>query len=257
MKKWLIVIKHKGDDIFDLSSGLEVIEPPGNLSYADPFLFGDYLFFELFDQEKGVIACMKIDGANFIGAKKITLSEPKVVLERPYHLSYPYMLEDEGEIYMIPETLGNNTIEIYKANPFPYKWDLVSTIMQGVAPADPNIIKHGNQYYLFSTFHGDNNLEIHKSSNLLKGWTLSKRQQIINSRGAGNIFELGGKTIRPVQNSTKDLYGYGIIFREISIDPYTEKEIHRINPDWMDGLLGTHTFNANEKYVVVDGKYEA
>ena len=249
MKKWFLAIKERGDDLFDLSKGLEVIEAPNHNTYADPFLLGNYLFFENFDHEKGVIACIEMKDGVF--------SDPVTVLERPYHLSYPYLLEDEGEIYMIPETLGSNTIEIYRARPFPYRWEFVTVIMKGVAAVDTNIIKYGNEYFLFSTFHGDNNLEIHKSSNLFEGWKLVRRVQIENSRGAGNIFEHEGKLIRPVQRSTKELYGQGIIFREITVDPYTEKEIHRIDPDWMEGLIGTHTFNFNDKYVVVDGKYEA
>ena len=252
----MLAIKCRGDDIFDLSSGLEIIEPPGNKSYADPFLFGDYLFFEEFDQLKGIISCIKITNGQFKGSNKFDFSEPIKVLEQPYHLSYPYIFEDKGSIYMVPETLGSNTIEIYRAKEFPYKWELLSIIMKGVASADTNIIWHDKKYYLFSTFHGDNNLEIHKAYSLFDKWTLSTRQQIVNSRNAGNIFEYQGKLIRPVQNSTKELYGYGIIFREITVDPYTEKEIHRINPDWMEGLLGTHTFNFNDKYVVIDGKYE-
>ena len=257
MKKWFIAVKQRGDDIFDLTGDLEILEGRGDKSYADPFIFRDYLFFEEFDQKKGVISCVKVTSGKFAGKNKIHFSQPVVVLERPYHLSYPYILEDEGNIYMIPESLGNNTIEIYRADPFPYKWMLESTIMRGVAPADPNIIKHNGMYYLFCTFHGDNNLEIHKSEDLHKGWELCTRKQIENSRSAGSIFEYDGGLVRPVQICTKEEYGKGIIFRKISVDPYSEIEIHRINPDWMDGLLGTHTFNFNEEYVVIDGKYEA
>ena len=249
IKKWLIAFKERGEDIFNLEDGLEIIEPPGDKSYADPFLFGDYLFFEEFDQKKGVISCFDL--------KKREFSNPVKVLERPYHLSYPYLFEDSGDIYMIPETGMNSTIEIYKANPFPYAWTLVKALMRNVLPGDTNIIKHENRFYLFSTFHGDNNLEIHRADALLGDWDLVKRQQIVNSRSAGNIFEHEGMLIRPVQNSTKELYGYGIIFRKITVDPYSESEIHRINPDWMEGLLGTHTFNFNNKWVVIDGKYEA
>ena len=249
MKKWLLAYKKRGEDIFDFKDGLEIIEPPGVMSYADPFLFEDYLFFEEFDQKKGIISCFDL--------KKGDFANPVKVLERPYHLSYPCVFEDGGDIYMIPETGKNNTIEIYKANPFPYSWTLVKTIMRGVISADSNIIKHDGRYYLFSTFHGDNNLEIHRADALLGDWGLHTRQQIVNSRGAGNIFEHEGMLVRPVQNSTKELYGYGIIFRKITVAPYTESEIHRINPDWMEGLLGTHTFNFNDKWVVIDGKYEA
>lgn len=42
-------------------------------------------------------------------------SSPVVVLEEPYHLSFPWVFEEDGHIYMLPETGATNTIRLYEA----------------------------------------------------------------------------------------------------------------------------------------------
>ena len=41
-----------------------------------------------------------------------------IVLEKDYHLSYPFLFEDNDELFMIPETATNKTIELYKCEEF-------------------------------------------------------------------------------------------------------------------------------------------
>jgi len=49
---------------------------------------------------------------------------PVKVLERDYHLSYPFLFEWNGNLYMIPETKGNKAIELYRCTRFPNKWEI-------------------------------------------------------------------------------------------------------------------------------------
>ena len=91
------------------------IRAPENRYYADPHLFKfcsrTYLFFEDYDYKKGVISCIIID-------KDMKITRPIRVLERPYHLSFPYIFKDNKHIYMVPETSCNGCIEVYKATRF-------------------------------------------------------------------------------------------------------------------------------------------
>ena len=43
-------------------------------------------------------------------------SDPVVVLEENFHLSYPYVFEESGNVYMIPETSDVGDIRLYKAD---------------------------------------------------------------------------------------------------------------------------------------------
>src|SRR5262245_46202668 len=81
---------------------------------ADPFmLHADgrwYMFFEVLDRETqlGVIALATSDDT-------VNWNYEQVVLAEPFHLSYPYVFEWQGERYMIPETLGASAVCLYKA----------------------------------------------------------------------------------------------------------------------------------------------
>lgn len=234
--KWFIAIKERGPDLFDLS-GLKVIEPAEGTYHADPFLFKGLIFFELYDYEKGVIACMDKDGKNM-----------KLVLDRPHHLSFPFIIEDYGEIYMVPE--AHHGIDLYRCVKFPDKWEFVMNLMEG-AFADTTIIKKGHEFLMFTT-EGDNNLRIYRSAALTGPWEKIYSDAHMNSRGAGNMFlDFDGKIIRPTQDG--EVYGRKIFIKQIT-DFYKEKTIKIIEPDWMPGLTGTHTFNFDDDHVIIDGR---
>ncbi|MDQ1408801.1 MAG: hypothetical protein QOJ41_536, partial [Acidobacteriaceae bacterium] len=91
--------------------------------YADPFVFSNegqkWLFVEELDYQtrKGIISCMPVT----TGQEPTT---PQPILVRPYHLSYPFVFRHDEAIYMLPETGGNRTVELYRARSFPFDWVL-------------------------------------------------------------------------------------------------------------------------------------
>lgn len=249
MTKWFISIKRRGSDLFDLS-GLKRWKTPDHIYEADPFLIKEegknYLFYEDYDRKKGVISYSVIEG--------LKVSPPTIVLELQCHVSYPQIIRDGKEIYMIPESGEDRNIQIFRAVRFPDKWELARVIWDDGFYVDSNVFKHKGKWWLFTIGGGnDNNLIILKADSLFGRWEKHLASTILNSRGAGNIFEHQGKLIRPVQDPS-EIYGGAIIFKEITLADYTEKIIGRIDHDWYPGLIGTHTFNFNEDYVVIDGK---
>ena len=90
--------------------------------YADPLLFkfeaNLYLFMESYEYkyQKGCIvySVLMPDG---------TFSVPKVIIKERYHMSFPMVFEWNGDIYMMPETSENQSINIYKCLDFPEKWE--------------------------------------------------------------------------------------------------------------------------------------
>ena len=93
--------------------------------YADPMLFEKngkvYLFTEAFDKriQKGKLAVSYLmDSKEF--------SKPEIIINLPYHLSYPCVWEEEGSVYMLPETSQDRTLEIWKSkNDHLLKWERV------------------------------------------------------------------------------------------------------------------------------------
>ena len=276
--KWFIALKPNKGDIFDTNNLYELPSPNGRY-YADPFIFKkddiNYLFFEDTDYKKGVISYCTI-------SKDLELSSPEVILDRPYHLSFPCIFQDGEDIYMLPETGTQGTIELYKASNFPYNWEPYKIIANGVQTADPVIYKHKGTWYLICTANAgmdlpknekkidqkivsfNNGVIILYSDNISGDWDVHPLCKdfplfIPDSRLAGNIFEYEGKLIKPIQkrNPLTCGYGYGVGFKEIEISKteYSEKYIDKdILPYWSKNLIGTHTFNFNEDFIVIDGK---
>ena len=244
--KWFIAVKKRGQDLFDLSD-LVLINPPEDTYMADPFLFKQagkhYLFFEWYDYEKGRIAYSELLWHN----GRLLTTDPKIILDPPYHCSFPAIFEDEGEVYMTPETGQAGRVELWKAQEFPDKWVKVKDLVGGNF-GDPIIFKNGKKYWLFVT-EGDNDVRIFEADSLFGEWRLMRSETELHSRSAGHVFRHGGKTIRPVQDCVGQ-YGRAIHFKDMD----TGAIIRSIKPDWHPNLTGTHTFNFNDNFVVIDGR---
>ena len=273
MDKSIIAIKSNTGDIFNLENLSRFITHEGEY-YSHPFIYKanntNYLFFV----DKGAIKCCSIN-------KDMEISPPTTVLNQPYDLSSPCIFEYKEEIYMIPEVSKGN-LEIYKSLDFPTKWELHKVIGQNLKIHNPIIYKHKETWFLFSTIQtyrnadyktegvqgvstsADDGLLILYSDNPLNNWSVHPECKngyayYPESRNAGNIFSLNNKLIRPIQqtNPIKPESGYSIGFKEINLnkETYTEKTLNKdILPEWYDNLSGTHTFNFNKDFIVIDGK---
>ncbi len=66
-------------------------------------------------------------------------SPPRTVLERDHHLSYPFVFEHEGAIYMLPETGEAGRIELHRAVEFPDHWELDRVLLDGLTALDATL----------------------------------------------------------------------------------------------------------------------
>ena len=110
---------------------------------ADPFLFvyKDELF--LFYEEQ-----IDLRGKGLIKMTKtkdlVRWSNPVIVLEESFHLSYPNVFEVNGDIYMMPETGHDLSIKLYKANNDLTKWTYHKTLLEGKNFVDSSIVYYEN-----------------------------------------------------------------------------------------------------------------
>jgi hypothetical protein len=184
------------------------------------------------------------------------------VLERPYHLSYPFLIEEDGQLYMIPETADNRTVEIYRCVEFPSKWKLERVLMNGLACADATLHREGGKWWMFANAAragADINDELHlfSADELLGDWQPHSRNPIKSdvrsSRPAGRLFRDGKGLYRPGQIGAP-LYGSGIALNRVTRltqDEYQEEEVSRILPE-CEAVLGIHTINRAGDLSVTD-----
>jgi hypothetical protein len=244
--------------------GLQVVEPPKGSFLADPFVIASggktYVFIEEYPyrEGKGVISVLEVGSDGRMGTAQR-------VLERPYHLSYPFVFEHDGSIYMIPETMGSRRIELYRATAFPAGWELVHVLKEDIDAVDTTLWIRDGIYYFFTNIAETGTtpndlLYLYLSDSLFGEWMPHPANPICadvrSSRNAGCLFLRENKLIRPAQDCSLR-YGYACQLNEVeTLSPteYRERPVGRIEPDWYPGLIGTHTINSNETIEVVDGQ---
>lgn len=191
------------------------------------------------------------------------LKNNTTILEKDTHLSFPYIIKEDSQIYICPENHESGSVSIYTLDP-------VSKILKGPVVilneelVDCQITKIGEYYYLFGTrFTGTNycsskKLQIYISNGLLGEYELFQiiENPLKEERGAGQIFSSDSKLYRPAQ-SCEGEYGSSIIIYELSLDETGKfKEIlsKRIIPDRNKHYgLRHHTFNVLSNIAAVDG----
>lgn len=262
---FMLIRKTVRDSALTDTVGYIPIYPPKRRFYADPFIYKskadgkNYLFFEdySYNEEKAHIACMDVlpDG-QCVNCRK--------VLEMEYHLSYPFIFEYGGDIFMMPETKDNWTIEVFRAVRFPDEWVLHKVVMDNIRAVDTTIFNYQGKYWLFTNIVEDDKdfkpgLYIYYSDSPFEGWTSHPQNPVVTDthmvRPAGEIFERDGMLIRPGQDCST-MYGYSIVFNRIvtlTESRYEETVFGTLLPDPQAGRLYNHTYNFNEDFELIDG----
>ena len=238
--------------------------PPKNKFWADPFVLkeGDeyFIFFEeyLNSTNKGHISFIKIDeNGNY--------SKPEIILEKDYHLSYPFIFKESNTLYMIPETRANNSIELYKCVEFPNKWELEKVLMDDIQAVDTTILKKDDTFWLFTNIientgaSSTDELFLFSSKDLKTDkWGSHHQNPIISdvrcARPAGKLFVYNNELYRPSQNCAK-FYGHAMnISKIITLDDqvYKEEIVSSVFPNWEKNVKGTHTLNSEGNLTVID-----
>jgi len=250
---------------FGLKGHFTPLLPPRDRFWADPFPIKKedkyFVFIEeyLEKTKKGHISVIEIDPNG-------RWSRPVKVLEKDYHLAYPFVFEWQGEYYMLPETSSQKTLELYRCRSFPHQWQLEKVLMEGVNAVDATLAEMEGSWWLFvnmAAVAGNvknwDELYLFYADHPLGPWKPHRRNpvksDVRNSRPAGRVFSENGRFFRPAQDCSKR-YGYAISINQIlRISPtdYEEKEVSKILPQWRKDLMGNHTFNRMEGLTVLDG----
>ncbi|TAN61933.1 hypothetical protein EPN16_02565 [bacterium] len=238
---------------------------------ADPFLVfnnGIYnMFFEALKNcrgiKKGIIGLATSDNLKRWKFKKI-------VLEEPFHLSYPNIFYWEGKFYMLPESQEAKAVRLYEAIDFPEKWKFVKILLDGKNFVDPTIFHFMDKFWMFLSDTSNCILYLYYADSLDGAWKEHPKSPIIKddsskARPAGNVLFIENRLIRLAQNYFKS-YGYAVRAFEITkldTEEYEEKElpesplIKGTDIGWnKDGMhhLSVHQVREKEWVASVDGK---
>ncbi|MFC6776292.1 formyl transferase [Methylobacterium gregans] len=240
-----------------------VLPDPGHRFYADPFLFHGqgqtHLFVEDLDHRtgKGVISAVAFgpDGPR---------GTPRPVLEESFHLSYPFVFEHGGTVWMIPETSQNRTVSLYRADPYPHRWIRERDLLTDIVASDATLIRFAGRWWMFATLHDgagahSDMLGLFFADDLFGPWRPHPANPLLidagGARPAGAMLVRGGRLWRPVQDCTR-LYGGALGLAEVTTlteTAFAQSVRTRLapGPAWPGRRL--HTLNAAAGLEVIDG----
>ena len=227
--------------------------------FADPFIlsYDDKvvtLLVEEFDYHvhRGRLARLLVDRASW------TITDCKIILDLPTHLSFPMIWRKEGKVYVCPENFHSGKWDMYEYDEQKEELTLFRTLMNEKL-TDATIFEHEGETYLLSTYDPTPNgklLTIWK----MVGESFERVQDVAFdekiARNAGKIFSWKGKLIRPAQECNQ-VYGHAMVFQEVSIKDgqFSFIELYRYNPTHPTFKVGTHTYNQSEgEMAVIDVK---
>lgn len=236
--------------------------PPADRFWADPFPVQhhgrSYLFLEelIYAENKGRIVVVEMTAQG-------PTSAPRVVLDLPYHLSYPFLLQHEGDWLMFPEMVDAGRQEVFRAKNFPFEWEACASLELGAQIVDPTLHYEEGTWWLFAGTRASEASDFEELSLFFADkpfgpWTAHPMNPVVSdarsARPAGQLFRVGPDLIRPAQDGTP-VYGTAIAFkrvRRLDREGYAEEECARADPDWAPDITGTHSINTAGPLTVID-----
>lgn len=266
-EKWNFgIIKQPINDFIE-SKALNLVtvfpKPKNNSFFADPFIAkkgdGVKVFFENFNykKQKGIISSVDFSYVNneFYSIEKI--------LERPYHLAFPFYIDIENISYLIPESSISKKLNKYSLDSKFENIEDENILFNGDC-IDSVIFNFENMEWLFFTrksFGTNLNLFAYYRENSNMNWKSHLLNPIVSdsrkARMAGNIIFASGILYRPAQKNNI-FYGESVIINKIvklTPEEFVEEEYHSLNAAQISKYkAGIHTLSHCDGYIAIDFK---
>jgi hypothetical protein len=242
-------------------------EADGPLGFiADPFPLRRegrlHLFVEAYDyrERRGRIDVITLDEA-------FRPVERRRALAEPWHLSYPFVFEAEGGVWMLPEAHRSGALTLYRAEAFPTAWRPAARIALDAVPIDATPLFRDGLWWLFytpATTQAAKVGELHLAfAERLEGpWRPHPgnpvRRDPGSSRPGGVPFAVDDRLVLPVQDCRRT---YGGAIRPLVIETLTPDRFvaeagapFAPPPSFAPQRAGLHTWSAAGEVTFIDAK---
>ena len=260
----------EGADVIDLrghpKSGWRDLPDDRRRFYADPFPieYNGRLFVLAEDFAHalgyGVISAIEFDDAGPIGV-------PRPVLDTGSHLSYPFVFEHRGDIWMVPESTAARTVDLYRAVSFPDEWVREASLLTNLEASDATLLEYDGRWWMFATVRAggafSDALHLWSAPDLVGPWQPHRGNPVLvdisAARPGGRIVRRNGRLIRPFQDCTE---GYGAALGLAAVTRLDDEgfaqrieTVLRPGPEWPGRRL--HTLNRAGRLECIDGSATA
>jgi hypothetical protein len=209
------------------------VPAPSWCYYADPFLVTHRgrtaLLVERFDYRtcRAGLCTIELDAQSRLG-------RPLPIIPRASHMSFPFVFSHEDELYLVPETCADRTVEIFRCTRFPDAWEPVAIALEDVDAADTVIFPHDGLWWLLTSVRtpgaSGRSLAVYHAEDFRTGpWrphpvnetALYRDLPFWSGRNGGGVFQHDGMLLRPAQHNTRF---YGEDLRLMRIETLTPDE---------------------------------
>jgi len=253
-------------------SALDIDDYPNPQFVADPFLLRDDSRWHLFFEIKGPGTPGAIGhavSADFGSSWEYN----QLILKEDVHLSFPYVFEDSGRFYLLPEVGGTSGREIvlYESTDFPRGWDQVGVLLEtNNTIGDPVLFKSGEYWWLIYGHQDTDTMAYFNEELATDGWEPHENNPIRAhqdgiTRPGGRPLKVNGQLYLFLQDC-REAYGHYLrAFRvdELTPSKYADTEVPLnsfLNPqsgllNWRGGRMHhIDCQNINGKYIcITDG----
>ena len=202
------------------------IADPFGLQRADAV----HVFVEAFDYRTKLAVIERHELASDLSWRGKT-----TVLARPFHLSYPFIVEHAGETFMVPESHQANEIALYRSHGSHGSldhWVRETALLSGMPGAEPSLIEYQGRWWMFYTVvgpHAQDQRELHLAyANALTGpWHRHKLNPVLTDRtgarpGGAPYLSDDGAVMLPVQDCGET---YGGAIRLLRFSQLDERRV--------------------------------
>lgn len=239
------------------------IDSPDRVWWADPHLYKHndelYVFFEEMSMgaDHGHLSVARLNDNGRV-------DQVTKVMDGENHLSYPFVFSHGGEVYMIPETASEMSVQLFRASQFPQHWEKVSNLLSDVNLADSTVHFDGSRWWMFSngmshcTVDERDELHLFHAETLSGPWLAHPMNPVVTgvdrARMAGSLIRDANHLYRPSQFGARR-YGYGINLHRIDqldMQGYAETLVGRLLPEPGSQWIGCHSTSHLDGVTVVD-----
>ncbi len=268
-EQWNIGIIHKPINTFlkiqsvDVNEIFWLTKPKRGIYFSDPFGFKSNGFLQIlyenynYRTRRANISKIEFD------LKKKSIINNKIIIDKTFHLSFPYVFEYNDEIFCMPEASQNNQIDLYKFDKEDDVFVPVSTILRNVDAVDTTLFNYEGLWWLFFTRkeQSGTNLYAYYSKEIFGAYEPHKnnpiKTDVRSSRPAGTAFYYDGNLYRPAQNCSKTYGGEISINKIIKLNPFEfdENVVAVVKPFQKTKFnKGIHTLSSVDDYTIIDAK---
>lgn len=175
------------------------------------------------------------------------------LIEEPYHMSFPFPFEHEGQLYMVPETFEAGEISLYRCTSFPDQWERCGTLMEDVEASDTMIFHHNDRWWMLTNLRPEGGLDFFSRLYLFwsddplpQDWTPHPLNPVLidadGGRNGGILFGASGQVFRVGQHQSIMTYGAGWSVFEpfLSTTDYAESTVATAPPPRSSRVGGHH-----------------